>query len=227
MDRTKVATLVDRLVEAYGGAADPERASGMRAYMRDQFPFLGIPTPRRRALSRDVLAGSGRPTEDDLRAVALACWDLPEREYQYFACDLLARHAAVCSPAALDTARVLVTTKSWWDTVDALASRFVGSIVARHPAAVSTMDEWVHDGNLWVARTAILHQLTYRERTDADRLFRYCLAQAGHRDFFIRKAIGWALRQYAWTDPDAVRRFVRAHAASLSTLSQREALKNI
>jgi len=227
MDQTKVATLVDRLVDAYAGAADPVRAVGTRAYMRDQFPFLGIPTAQRRALSREVLAGVERPTEDDLRAVALACWELPEREYQYFACDWLSRHAALCSPAALDTARVLVTTKSWWDTVDVLASRFVGTIVDRHPAAVSTMDEWVHDENLWVARTAILHQLTYRERTDVDRLFRYCLAQAGHRDFFIRKAIGWALRQYAWTDPDAVRRFVRAHATHLSALSKREALKNI
>jgi 3-methyladenine DNA glycosylase AlkD len=220
-------TVLDRLVAVYGAARDPDAAAPMRAYMRDQFPFLGIPTTHRRPLSREVLAGLPRPTEDDLRAVALACWDLPEREYQYFACDWLRRHTVVCSPEFLDTARILITTKPWWDTVDALAARVVGPIVARHPATVSAMDAWLADENMWLARTAILHQLTYAERTDADRLFRYCVARAGHRDFFIRKAIGWALRQYAKTDPAAVRSFVTAHTSQLSPLSKREALKNL
>ena len=216
-----------RLVPAYRAAADPERAVGTRAYMRDQFPYLGIPTAQRRALSREVLAGQPVPTADDLRAIALACWELPEREYQYFASDLLAQHARRLEPEFLDTVRHLITTKSWWDTVDALASKVVGSVVARYPETVATMDAWLVDENLWVARTAILHQLTYKERTDPARLFRYCLARADHKDFFIRKAIGWALRQYAWTDPAAVRQFVAAHAAELSPLSVREAMKNI
>jgi 3-methyladenine DNA glycosylase AlkD len=228
MDPTPtVAAVLERLVKVYGDAADPANAVGMSAYMRDQFPYLGIATPRRRALSRQVLAGQPTPTEADLRAVALACWDLPEREYQYFACDWLVRHAAILSPEFLVTARRLVTAKSWWDTVDALASRVVGEIVARHPATVSTMDDWVLDENLWLARTAILHQLTYQQRTDVDRLFRYCLAQAGHRDFFVRKAIGWALRHYARTDPEAVGRFVAGHATELSPLSIREATKHL
>jgi 3-methyladenine DNA glycosylase AlkD len=225
--RPLTATVLDRLTAIYGAARDPEAAAPMRAYMRDQFPFLGIPTTWRRPLSREVLAGLPRPAEDDLRAVALACWDLPEREYQYFACDWLRRHAAVCSPGFLDTVRTLIVTRSWWDTVDALAARVVGPIVARHPATVPTMDAWLVDENMWLARTAILYQLTYAERTDADRLFRYCLARAGHRDFFIRKAIGWALRQYAKTDPSAVRSFVAVHAGQLSPLSTREALKNL
>jgi len=221
------AGIMARLVATYGAAADPAKAAPMRAYMRDQFPYLGIPTPRRRALSREVLAGLPRPTADDLRDVALASWDLPEREYQYFACDLLVGQARALSPEFLPTAHQLIITKSWWDTVDALASQVVGAIVARHPAAVSTMDTWLRDENLWLARTALLHQLTYKERTDAGRLFRYCLTRADHRDFFIRKAIGWALRQYAWTDPAAVRGFVTAHAAVLSPLSVREATKNL
>jgi 3-methyladenine DNA glycosylase AlkD len=89
------------------------------------------------------------------------------------------------------------------------------------------MDSWLAGDNLWLTRTALLHQLRYKERTDTDRLFRYCLARAGHRDFFIRKAIGWALRQYAWTDPEPVREFVAAHRDVLSPLSVREALKNL
>jgi len=219
--------LVPRLVAIYGAAADESKAGPMRAYMRDQFPFLGIPSPARRLLNREVLAGLPRPAERDLRDGALACWALREREYQYFACDWLRRHAGVCSAGFLMTARTLITTKSWWDTVDPLADHLVGRIVDNHPAAVSTMDEWLVDDDIWLARTAILHQLSYQERTDADRLFRYCLARADHRDFFIRKAIGWALRQYARTDPAAVRSFVDAHDRVLSPLSVREATKHL
>jgi len=225
---TELSRLVlDGLTAAYGAAADPERAVSMRAYMRDQFPFLGIPGPRQAHLTRAVLAGVGRPTEDDLRAVALGCWALPEREYQYFACGLLRRHVKVCSAAFLDTTRHLIVTKSWWDTVDALAAHVVGPLVARHHELVSTMDDWIAEENLWLARTALLYQMRYKENTDATRLFHYCLTQAGHRDFFIRKAIGWALREYAKTEPAAVRTFVRAHEPRLSPLSIREALKNL
>jgi 3-methyladenine DNA glycosylase AlkD len=100
-------------------------------------------------------------------------------------------------------------------------------MVDRHPALVSTMDEWAREENLWLVRTALLHQLRHKEATDSERLFRYCLLRADHPDFFIRKAIGWALREYAKTAPDRVRAFVRSHEARLSPLSVREALKNL
>ena len=217
-------TVLSRLTTLYPAAADDQRAPAMRAYMRDQFPFLGIPGPQQRMLAREVVAGLPRPAEGDLRQIARACWDRSEREYQYFACGWLRRHAKVCSAAFLDTARHLVVTKSWWDTVDTLAAHLIGPLVARHPELLSTMDDWARAENIWLARTAILHQLRYRERTDVTRLFRYCEAQVGHRDFFIRKAIGWALREYAKTDPAKVRLFVDAHP-DLSPLSRREALK--
>jgi 3-methyladenine DNA glycosylase AlkD len=221
------AEVLHTLVQVYGDARDPVRAAPMRAYMREQFPFLGIPSPRQRELARTVLAGLPAPDEADLRAVALGCWALPEREYQYFACSYLRRHARAGTAAFIDTARRLVVTKPWWDTVDALAAHLVGPLVTRHRALVATMDEWAGADDMWLVRTAILHQLRYRADTDAQRLFRYCAAQAGHRDFFIRKAIGWALREYARTDPEAVRAFVRAQSGRLSPLSVREALKNI
>jgi 3-methyladenine DNA glycosylase AlkD len=218
---------MQRLIDGYGAARDPVQATAMRAYLRDQFPFLGIRMARRRELSRAVLNGAGPVAGAELREVALACWQLPEREYQYFACDLLRRHARLCGPDLLSTLNTLIVQKSWWDTVDALAAHVVGPIVAGYPATVSTMDEWSADENLWLARTAILHQLTYKDRTDPARLFRYCSALAGHRDFFIRKAIGWALREYAKTDPAAVRQFVAVQRARLAPLSVREALKNV
>jgi 3-methyladenine DNA glycosylase AlkD len=219
-------TVLDRLTLLYTAAADPDEAGPMRAYMRDAFPFLGIKSPRRRELAKQILRGLPAPTEADLRVVALACWAQPAREYQYFAIDWLVRHAAVPGPAFLSTVETLVTTRSWWDTVDPLATRVAGRIVSGHPTAVSTMDKWVADDNMWLARTAILHQLHYKADTDTERLFGYCTALAEHRDFFIRKAIGWALRQYARTDPDAVRAFV-ARTPQLSGLSVREATKHL
>jgi 3-methyladenine DNA glycosylase AlkD len=219
--------VLSRLTRVYEAARDPERAAPMAAYMRDQFPFLGLPGPRQKELARSVVAGLPRPSEPDLRAIAVGCWALPEREYQYFACDLLRRHARLLSPGFLGVARTLVSTKSWWDTVDALAAHVVGRLVAQHPALAGDMDEWVRDEDMWIARTAILHQLRFGPATDADRLFGYCLLRAGHKDFFIRKAIGWALREYGKTAPDEVRSFVAAHRAELAPLSVREALKNL
>jgi 3-methyladenine DNA glycosylase AlkD len=219
------SAVMERLTSAYSDARDPAKAAAMAAYMRGQFAFLGIQSPAQKSLAREVLAGLPRPAEDDLRDVAAACWALPEREYQYFACGWLRRHARVCSAAFLGTAQELITTKSWWDTVDTLAAHLVGTLIRRHPALVSTMDAWSTDKNLWLVRTAILHQLTYKEGTDAARLFRYCARQAGHPDFFVRKAIGWALREYARTEPAAVRSFVESHR--LAPLSAREALRRL
>jgi 3-methyladenine DNA glycosylase AlkD len=227
MTRTLPDEVLDRLVRIYDAARDPVRAQYAAAYMRDQFAFLGISTPARRSLTRAVLTGLPAPTEAQLRAVALACWALPEREYQYFACDWLRRHVRVCGPGILGTARTLVTTKSWWDTVDPLATRFVGDLVATHPQVRTEMDVWSADENMWAVRTAILHQLNHGTATDTDRLFGYCAQQAGHPDFFVRKAIGWALRHYARTDPEAVRGFLAAHRDRLSPLSVREAMKHL
>ncbi|WP_427923831.1 DNA alkylation repair protein [Streptomyces sp. cg40] len=220
-------TVLERLTATYAAAADAERAVPMRAYMKDIAPFLGLTTPVRRALSRTVLEGTPRPDETDCTAIALRCWELPEREYQYFAVDYLRSHVRHCTSGFLPVARHLVSTVPWWDTVDALASHVVGGLVAADPRLTADMDAWIVDDDLWVARTALLHQLRYKERTDTERLFAYCLRQSGHPDFFIRKAIGWCLREYAKTDPEAVRGFLAREKGRFAPLSVREALKNI
>ncbi|MFJ6949538.1 DNA alkylation repair protein [Streptomyces wuyuanensis] len=220
-------TVLERLTAIYPAAADPVRAREAAAYMKHVAPFLGIRTPERRALSRTVLAGTPRPSEDDCTAVALRCWRLPEREYHYFAADYLRRHVGRCSSGFVPVVRHLITTVSWWDTVDTLAAHVVGALVAADPGLVRVMDRWIEDDDLWIARTALLHQLRHKEATDAERLFRYCLRQSGHPDFFVRKAIGWSLREYAGTDPDAVRGFVDSARDRLAPLSVREALKNL
>ena len=217
--------LLDRLVVSYEAARDPVAAEPMRKYMRDQFDFLGIPNPVRTKLDRDVLAGLPPPDGDELAAVVLACWARPEREYQYFALGYLRRHLRGAGSDLLPVLEQLITTKSWWDTVDDLAKHGVGAMVRADPTLVAVMDDWITSENIWLARTALLHQLAFKDATDADRLFRYCRLRAADREFFIRKAIGWALREYSKTDEAAVRAFVTEMGDGMSGLSRTEALK--
>jgi 3-methyladenine DNA glycosylase AlkD len=218
--------LVVRLRAAFEPAADAERAVGAAAYMRNQFRFLGLRAPERRRLAKQALADLPRPTEAQLAATARLLWQQPEREFQYVGCDLLAEHVEVAGPGFIDVAHELVVLKSWWDTVDGIAAHTVGPLVRRHGELTSVMDDWVRADDLWVARAAILHQLTYGAGTDGDRLFAYCRLRATDSEFFIRKAIGWALRAYASHEPERVASFL-LDTPSLSPLSVREATKGV
>ena len=219
--------LVGRIVAAFESARDPAAAEPMARYMRHQFPFLGIPSPDRRRLLREVLGGV-RPDRTALLADSDSLWTRQEREYQYAACDLLVGGATQLVPDDLAALAVLITTKSWWDTVDALATSVVGSMVAADRYTCDrVIDRWIASENLWLARTALLHQNKWKASTDEDRLFSFCLSRASDTDFFMRKAIGWALREYSKTAPNAVRGFVEEHVEELSPLSRREALKRL
>lgn len=215
--------VVPRLAELFEGHRDPARAVQMAAYMRGQFSFLGIPAPRQKVLLREAKAGVAQPTQSELAEVSRALWTMAEREYQYAAIALLISNVRWCDATFLPEVRELLGAKPWWDTVDALAARVVGPLVAASPELWDEMDAWAGSANPWLARTAILHQLGYKQRTDQERLFRYCRQRSGEGDFFIRKAIGWALREYSKTEAEAVRAFVDVEAA-LSPLSRREAL---
>lgn len=203
-------------------AADPARVRPMQAYMKDIAPFLGVAAPHRRA----VLKSLGYPSVDEVSDVARALWQLPQREYAYVACDYL-DHAARRGSASPLLAMVdeLARTRSWWDTVDSLA-HVAAILVARDPDLVAQMERWIIDSNMWINRIAILHQLGRGVDTDVERLFRFCLVHASSRELFLRKAIGWALRDFAGTDPLAVQTFIDEHRRTFSTLTIREALKN-
>jgi 3-methyladenine DNA glycosylase AlkD len=218
--------VVARLRSAFEAEADAEWAVGAAAYMRNQFPFLGVRTPARRRLAKTALAGLPTPDEPRLAALARALWRQPQREFQYAGCDLLAKHVRSTGPGFIEVVHELVVTKAWWDTVDALAAHTAGPLVRNHPGLTAVMDDWIRSDDIWVARTAILHQLTYRDDTDGDRLFAYCRLRAGDPEFFIRKAIGWALRTYAAHEPDRVAEFLR-DTDSLSPLSIREATRGV
>jgi 3-methyladenine DNA glycosylase AlkD len=203
--------------------AEPARAPAMRAYMRDQFDYLGIPTPQRRLAAKTLLKQLKGAAPEILLQHASQLWEQPLREYQYIAIDLLAMHWKQLDVTHLPALFSLVQRKSWWDTVDGLAG--VVSDVLRHQH--DDMDDALNHNNFWMRRIALLHQLGWRDKTDAERLFAYCLARAHEKEFFIQKAIGWALRDYARHAPDEVSDFTQWHRAKLSALSFREANKHL
>ena len=164
-------------------------------------------------------------SENELQSIIATLWALDKREYQYVGLDLGKRYKEYFTPASIPFIQKLITTKSWWDTVDAIASHMVGAMVFNYPEMVTIMDEWVDHENMWIRRTTILHQLNFKDRTDPKRFFDYCKKRMNEPDFFIRKAIGWALRQYSYVDASAVIQFVKTYESELSTLSKSEALK--
>ena len=229
MNTPTVAALYTQVDAALRPLADAQQALPMRAYMLDQFAFLGIRTaPRRQALRG--LPRLNTWTAHDLLALADKLWAAPEREFQYVAVDLLSKYHRQLGMDSVALLLELVQRKSWWDTVDALAG-VVGDIVLRARAtdahAQRAMDECLVHPHLWVRRIAMLHQLGWKAQTDQERLFRYALALSGETDFFIRKAIGWALRDHARSQPEAVRRFLENHANQFSGLTRREAGKHL
>ncbi|AFH65496.1 DNA alkylation repair protein [Paenibacillus caseinilyticus] len=214
------AALTDYL-RAHG---DEEQAVPMEAYMRHQFAFLGIRSPELKALLREWMRMHGVPRAEGLRETVRVLWNQPEREMQYAAMGLLEKRRREMGPAELPLLKELILTKPWWDTVDLLASHQVGGILANHPVErEGTVDVWIRSGQLWLQRTALLYQLGYKGKTDTGRLFGYIGHCSDSTEFFIRKAIGWALREYSKTDEAAVRAFIAS--VSLSPLSVREALK--
>jgi len=217
----------DAVARSLAPLADADRGGEMTRYMRGKFPYLGIGAPDRRRATKETVRSARRADADALLAFVDRCWAAPEREYQYVATDALREGRGALRPEHLASLRRLITTGSWWDTVDAIAPWPIGSLVERYPDVVATMDDWIGDDDFWVARSALLHQLHFKERTDADRLFRYVLHVADSDEFFLRKAAGWALRQYARTDPDAVSSFVAANESVLSPLTRREATKHL
>jgi len=211
--------------------ADPRKAPGMQAYMKSAMPYLGVAAPLLRQSCRELFAETELPTHEIWRAKVLELWrGAAYREERYVAVALTGdRRAAVFqTPAALPLYEELIVTGAWWDYVDEIAARRVGPILRSHPEPMrKKMLAWSASSNIWKRRTAILCQLRFKRDTDLDLLYACIEPSLASKEFFLRKAIGWALRQYAWTDPNEVKRYVRRHKDQLSALSQREALKNV
>lgn len=213
--------VLDREMRA---AADADKVSQMRAYMKDQFPFMGVmATPRKQAMRKAIKEAGGLEIEG-VPGLVQTLWERPEREYQYVAIDILERFQKKYPEGWMEWIPDLIIDRSWWDTVDALASNVVGFYLLKYPHRISdTVDRWIGDEHLWLRRTALLHQLKWKGKTDTKRLFNYIRLTAHEQEFFIAKAIGWALREYSKTDSAAVKRFIESE--ELQPLSVREGSK--
>ena len=211
--------------------ADPGRAAGAQAYMKSAMPFLGVSAPLFRRVCRQVFADVRFTDAGEWRTAVLTLWrEATFREERYAAIELTGVRAAreFQSPSALPMYEELIVTGAWWDYVDGIAKHRLGPLVRTHPRVVKkAMREWSRDENMWKRRASILCQLGAKDQTDLALLYACIEPSIGSREFFLRKAIGWALRDLAWTNPREVVRYVRANADRLSPLSQREALKNV
>lgn len=205
--------------------ANPAQAAPMKKYMRDQFEYLGIKSPQVKTLFRQAIQEKGFPSPEDLDQIVRELWDLPQREYQYLAISLMERLEKKLPSNTIKTLEYMIVHKSWWDTVDNI-SHIVGIHFKRYTEVREKyLLKWRASNNIWLRRTAILFQLDYKEETNFDLLREIIQENLGSTEFFINKAIGWALRQYARIDPNAVKKFVKS--TSLHALSRREAMKHL
>ena len=215
------------LLLQYEASRDTERASHMKKYLKDQFEFYGISTPARRTMMSAHIKEYGLPEWSEIDVIARNLWELEERECQFTLVDLMNRMKKNLVPDNLPLLEYLISHKPWWDTVDALAGWLVGELFNKHPELIQPVTgRWMDSGDIWFQRSCLLFQLKYKEKTDLDLLYGFIEALSDHKSFWIRKAIGWVLREYSKTDPLTVQKYVDAHP-ELSGLSKREALKVI
>ena len=210
---------------------NPSRAAGARAYMKSEMPFHGVAATPLRQVCREVFRNHPLPTAAAWRKEVLRIWRTAKfREERYAAIELTGfkRYDEFQDLDALPMYEEIIVTGAWWDYVDAVAIHRVGdSLLRRYPKFMKReMRRWSRDDDMWKRRTSIICQVAFKKETDLELLYDCIAPSIGSREFFLRKAIGWALRAYAWTDPREVKRYVRAHA-ELSGLSRREALKNV
>ncbi len=206
--------------------AHAENAVAMSKYMKNHFSFFGIKSPERRALANEFLKENGMLKQPFDRSFVKELWNLPERELQIVAIDYCVKNVKQMERDDIYLLRDMITQKSWWDTVDAIASNLVGPLCLKYEDLQNEFIEaWSTDEHLWLRRTSIIYQLGYKAKTDEQALYTYIKRNADSKEFFIQKAIGWALRQYSKTNPESVRQFIETH--ELAKLSVREGSKYI
>jgi 3-methyladenine DNA glycosylase AlkD len=224
----RLITVLRRELKAAG---DPARAPGMQAYMKSTMPYYGVNTPGLRRITKALFDGHPLTDVTDWTDTVLELWRAAKfREERYAAIELTGHrlYRANQTPGALSIYDEMLVTGAWWDYVDAVAIHRVGPLLRAYPDDMRpVISAWSTDDDLWRRRTSIICQISFRGDADLGLLYDCIDANLDDRDFFIRKGIGWALRTYAWSDPDEVVRYVTSREDRLSALSKREALKNV
>ena len=213
---------VEELVKELKAVANPDDAVAMKTYMKNKFEFLGVKTPARRKLAKAFFKQQTDSVVD--WNFINEAWKNPYRELQYTALDYLESSKKLLTPSDLPRLKKLAQTKSWWDTIDFL-DRLVGSIIAQFPETKEIILSWSCDEDIWLRRLAIDHQLLRKEETDTGLLEKILINNLGQTEFFINKAVGWALRDYSKNNPDWVRNFIEQHRKEMAALSIREGSK--
>lgn len=218
--------LIHDLTNAFEKAAVAGDRMPMIKYMKGHFDFYGVRSPKRKELFREILKSNGIPPQQLAVKTILNLMNHPKREMNYAAIDLALRvQKKYSQPEDLQWIREIILTRSWWDTVDGIAPNILGKFLQNYPELRDPcLKDFIQSDNIWLQRSTLLFQLRYKQDTDQDILFALCKSLSDRKEFFIQKAIGWALRQYAYTNKEAVYDFVEGH--SLSNLSKREALKH-
>ena len=221
-------TLVDLVAKRLSASADPAKAGPMAAYLKTDMPFYGVQKAGRVPILREVVKSFPPSNRDGYDTVVLALWEQPHREEKYLAIGYARSFPQFVTLSSVPLYRRLIVEGAWWDLVDETATHLVGDVLLRQREAMTPkIESWIDDRDLWLRRTSILSQIGHKAATDADLLFDACERRMHETEFFIRKAIGWALRDYAKTDPDAVVDFVAMNRSGLSGLSYREATKHL
>lgn len=212
-------------------AADPAKAPKMQAYMKSTMPYRGVSSPEQKAIWKAVFLAHPLSSSREWQEVALTLWreaTFREERYGAIALTSLRQYASHRTMDSIPMFEEMIVTGAWWDLVDAIAGRQLGDVLRAEPRDMSKlMRRWARDKDMWKRRSAILCQLTFKRETDLALLYDCIEPNLADKEFFLRKAIGWALRQYAWTDPREVKRYVKANRERMSNLSAREALKNV
>jgi 3-methyladenine DNA glycosylase AlkD len=218
---------VEELSKSYTANASRENAVSMEKYMKNLFHFHGLKTDLRRSLHKKAFEIHREEVKENAREIALKLYGLQQREYHYSAVEILMKELkSWFRKEDIALIEKLLITHSWWDTVDTISKYLVGGYLQQYPEQIpEVVKHFSGSENMWLNRAAILFQLGYKKMTDEKLLFRECEKHRQSKEFFIQKAIGWALREYAKTNPEAVRAFVAK--AGLKPLSTREALKNL
>lgn len=203
-----------------------ENASAMKNYLKGKFEFIGIKQPLRKELSEATIKKVLTLDAKKIWCFSVMLWEKEEREYQYVAIDLLTRFYKKAPKEFIDLYEELILKKSWWDTVDMLAQNMTGIHFSRFPELIEKYtSKWMKSGNIWLQRSAVLFQNKYKQKTNTTLLYNFSEQLADSHEFFIQKAIGWALRNYSETNPESVRDFV--NKTKLAPLSRKEALRKI
>jgi len=214
------------LIDFFNANCNVLLSPAMEKYMLGQFRFLGIKSPERKQLLRQFKQNHGYPDAAHFETFVKQLWQTPGRELQYAAMEIASRKTFLKDSERIILIEWMITHESWWDTVDYIASNIAGVWFKLHPQEIIPVTgKWMASGNIWLQRTCLLFQLKYRNETDFRLLSGFIEQLASEKEFFIRKAIGWALREYSKTEPTAVIQFVEKQ--TLSPLSRREALKVI